>query len=319
MRKLVAAIVLWASGATCAEADPFNGTHVVAPPVGRGFLLPDRAVAWLAHVQMQLNDVIARAFASLHGGRSTAAIATIMAVAFVYGVVHAAAPGHGKTVVASYFVANHSRWIGGVFMGGVISVLQGATAIAIVFVLSLALHLKELQIANQGALVSSLGYAMVAAIGMMSFWRAATGRGCVHAHAPALARAAHEHALHPHGHGAEGCAADPPAAARSDFQRFLIAATGVAPCSSAIVIMLFALANGAMGIGIVAVLALSFGMAVTVSSAAILGIIGRRVLVRMGGGAAKRIESAERMLRLLGSAAIVGFACLLVVGALSQI
>ena len=107
---------------------------------------------------------------------------TILALAFLYGVVHAAVPGHGKTVVGSYFVANRSRWTGGFLMGGIISFLKGTTAIAIVVLMSLVLHLKELETANEGAAIGCVSYALVILIGCVLFWRAITGRGCGHSH-----------------------------------------------------------------------------------------------------------------------------------------
>jgi len=313
MRRLllVLTMVLWATARlNCAEADPFNGRHEAPVETGTIFLMPDGLLRNLGHMQMQLNDTISREFRSVHDSGSAAAMLGILALAFLYGVVHAAGPGHGKSVVGSYFVANEARWLSGFFMGGLISLMQGLTAIAIVFVMSLVLHSKELRVANQGALVGCVSYSIVAAIGLVLFWRAATGRR--HVHAPAGSGHVHDLACRRPGH--DGA----PTGARGNGQRVLIAAIGVAPCASAIIIMLFALANDAMGVGIAAVLALSLGMAVTVSAVGMLGIVARRLLMRLSLGAGPHVERVERVLRLLGSAAIVGFAGLLMLGALSR-
>ena len=74
-------------------------------------------------------------------------------------------------------------------------------------------------------------------------------------------------------------------------------ATGVVPCSSGIIIMLFALANNAMGVGIAAVVALSLGMAVTVSAVGMLGIVARPHLLRVAQGPGLRVERAERSVK----------------------
>jgi nickel/cobalt transporter (NicO) family protein len=284
-----------------AGADPFNGRHEVPVETAAPLLMPGGLMQRLGHMQMQLNETISREFRSERKTGSSAALLTILALAFLYGVVHAAGPGHGKSVVGSYFVANEARWASGFLMGGVISLMQGATAIAIVFLMSLVLHSRELRVANQGALVDCVSYGIVALIGVVLFWRAATGRGHDHAHFGGAHGPEHEHP-----------------GARHGSRRFLIAATGVAPCASAIIIMLFALANDAMGVGIAAVLALSLGMAVTVSAVGVLGIVARRLLMRLSRGPGLSLERAERILRLVGSAAIVGFAGLLMVGALAR-
>jgi nickel/cobalt transporter (NicO) family protein len=304
MLLLILAVLLGvAAGAGRAAADPFNGRHEVPVETAAPLLMPGGLMQRLGHMQMQLNETISREFRSEHKTGSTAALLTILALAFLYGVVHAAGPGHGKSVVGSYFVANEARWASGFLMGGVISLMQGAMAIAIVFLMSLVLHSRELRVANQGALVDCISYGIVTLIGLVLFWRAATGRGHDHAHFGAAHGPEHEHEH---------------AGARQGGRRFLIAATGVAPCASAIIIMLFALANDAMGVGVAAVLALSLGMAVTVSAVGVFGIVARRLLMRLSRGPGLRVERAERILRLVGSAAIVGFAGLLMVGALAR-
>jgi len=295
-----------AIGIAHAHADPFNGTRAVPADAGSIFLMPDGLVTRLAHIQMQLNDVISREFRSVHNTGSVVAVLTILALAFLYGVVHAAVPGHGKTIVGSYFVANRARWRSGMFMGGLISVLKGVTAIAIVFLMSLVLHLKELETANQGAVIGCVSYSLVVVIGCVVFWRAATGRGCEHNHQPSVLQGGRG-ATEPHNHR------------DANLQRILIAVTGVVPCSSAIIIMLFALANNVMAVGIAAVAAQSLGMAVTVSAVGMAGIVARPVLVRVTQGSGHHLERAERTVRLLGAVAMVGFAGLLMLGALSRI
>jgi nickel/cobalt transporter (NicO) family protein len=267
--------------------------------------MPGKVVRRLAHIQMQLNEKISGEFRSVHNRGSIDATLAVLALAFLYGVVHAAGPGHGKTVVGSYFVANDARWFTGLMAGGMISLLQGVTAIVIVFLLSLVLHARELEVANRGALVDCVSYGIVAVIGGVLLWRAATGRDCGHAHMPGES----------HGHGG----GEPGHSGRRPVHRALVAGIGVAPCASAIIIMLFALANDAMGIGIAAVLALSLGMAVTVATVGIVSVAARNVLMRLGRGSAWRWQAIERVLRLVGSTAIVGFAGLLMLGALSRL
>jgi ABC-type nickel/cobalt efflux system permease component RcnA len=148
-------------------------------------------------------------------------------------------------------------------------------------------------------LIQVVSYALVAGLGAAMFWRAATGRACRHGHAHGDGQCGHEHG--------------------SGLRRMLVAAAGVAPCGSAVIIMLFALGNQAMGLGIAAVLALSLGMAATLSAIGVLSILGRRSLMRLtehGHGLAERVGQA---LALLGAGAVVGFSLLLMLGAWSQL
>jgi ABC-type nickel/cobalt efflux system permease component RcnA len=127
------------------------------------------------------------------------------------------------------------------------------------------------------------------------FFRAITGRGCAH-------QAQHDHTHdHAHDHGAGGDHAGGVAALDSK----LIVATGLTPCASAIIILLFALANGALGIGIAAVSALSIGMAITVSAIGVASVLGRHAILRVVDGVGIASHRIEQGLAVLGALAIV--------------
>ena len=57
---------------------------------------------------------------------------TLIGISFVYGIFHAAGPGHGKAVISSYLVANDETWRRGVALSFASALLQALTAIAIV-------------------------------------------------------------------------------------------------------------------------------------------------------------------------------------------
>src|SRR5215831_19695734 len=57
---------------------------------------------------------------------------TLMGISFLYGIFHAAGPGHGKAVISSYLVANDETWRRGIVLSFASAILQAVTAIAIV-------------------------------------------------------------------------------------------------------------------------------------------------------------------------------------------
>lgn len=348
MRALLLATLLLIAGLigpTQARADAFTGgggTPLSEKPMGQLDTPPAAAPAphgdvtlpggglfngmlqKLAHQQMLLNERISHQFKAVRDTGSGTAFFTILALAFLYGVLHAVGPGHGKSIVAAYFVANEARWTSGVIMGGVISLLQGLTAIIVVFLLSLVLKTSQMAVENNGAMVEFISYGLVVLIGLVLFYRAVTGKGHNHSHGPFGQDHGHAHHDHAHDHHEHhACGHDhghdhhdhAPARSGTSFRRILTLAAGVAPCASAIIIMLFALANGALLVGTVAVLSLSLGMGLTVSLIGVLSILARGLMKRFAGGETVAGERLERGLAIGGSVLVVGFAGVLMLGA----
>ena len=57
----------------------------------------------------------------------------VLLLGFVYGVVHAIGPGHGKAVVTSYFLSQDKKWRDGVIMGFEIGLSHVTSAIIFVY------------------------------------------------------------------------------------------------------------------------------------------------------------------------------------------
>ena len=303
MRLVLALLLLFGVLAGPTRADPFHKsapsapsqTTTESPAPGGGF------VAWLATRQHQLNEAIADAFHDVESDGSSAALALVLGLAFLYGVLHAIGPGHGKSVVASYFVAHNARWTSGILMGSLISLLQGISAIVLVGILAIVLRAKQVQILNRGTLVEFVSYGLIVLIGAWMFYRAATGR--LHAHGPD-----HDHDdAHAHDHGSH----------RLDLR--LIVATGLTPCASAIIILLFALANGAFGLGVIAVAVLTVGMAVTISTIGVATVLGRRALLALIDAAGVETHRLERGLAIAAAVVIVGVSGLMMYDAWTRL
>jgi nickel/cobalt exporter len=306
MRKLAILSILLAlflSISAVAQADPLTG-HGGPPEASVSDQLPlfQSAVTRMMAMQREMNDAISDAFHDVEENGSQRAIALILALSFLYGVLHAIGPGHGKSVVASYFVANQARWASGIVMGGLISVIQGASAIVLVGLLAIVLRWRQFDVLSHATLVEFVSYGLIAALGLAMLYRALTGashhHGIGHEHA---ADHAHEgHAAHNH---------------EPALDRRLILATGLTPCASAIIILLFALANEALGIGIAAVVALSIGMALTVSAIGVATVLGRQAMLHVVDRIGVQTHRLEQGLAVIGAVVIVAASSLEMVGA----
>src|ERR1700704_4174875 len=64
------------------------------------------------------------------------AVWSLLSISFLYGIFHAAGPGHGKAVISSYVVANEETWRRGVALSFASALLQALVAVVVVGVAS---------------------------------------------------------------------------------------------------------------------------------------------------------------------------------------
>ncbi len=109
---------------------PFGG-----PPVEPGLNLPRTGFfGWLQDQQRQFYGAMTGSLAALR--TDWTAFWLLGGLSFLYGVVHAAGPGHGKVVISSYVLANERQLRRGIWLSFLSAMMQ--SAVAIVFVLVLA-------------------------------------------------------------------------------------------------------------------------------------------------------------------------------------
>jgi ABC-type nickel/cobalt efflux system permease component RcnA len=250
--------------------------------------------------QRQLNQALSRELRRLRQGEVAGAGLAVAWIAFLYGVLHAVGPGHGKLVVSSLFLAREARLGTAVAVSGAVSLLQTVSAIAVVSVVALALGRGGLDVLRDSRRVELISYGLIATIGLVM-----------------LAAAIRE--LWTHGHGLMEPAAPGYRPARTGRARGrvsgLVLATGLTPCASAIIIMLFALGQGVFLVGIAATLVMAVGMGLTVSLVGILAVLARRGTLRAvspSRGAARWVGGT---LGVLGAAAIASLGLVLFLGA----
>jgi ABC-type nickel/cobalt efflux system permease component RcnA len=96
-----------------------------------------------------------------------------------------------------------------------------------------------------------------------------------------------------------------------------VLAAGSRPCSGAILVLVFALAQGLFAAGIAAVAAMAFGVALTTGALACAAVFAKRVAMRMAGGDDSRIALAARGVEFLAALLVVAFGLALLLAARS--
>ena len=215
----------------------------------------------------------------------------LLAISFIYGVVHAAGPGHGKAVIAAYSLASERALQRGIVMALGAALLQALVAIALVTVLAVVLRVTSSSMSLMANHIERLSFAAVAMVGFALLWKKSGALlALVKPHA-AHATHAHSHShshSHAHGYAQEECCHHhaPPVddgASLRDMGMAVFAA-GIRPCSGAILVLVFALSQKMFPLGIAAALVMASGTALTTGLLAVLAVLAKNMALRWGGG-----------------------------------
>lgn len=235
--------------------------------------------------QQAFHRSLADAIRALQDGGIAAAWGLVF-ISFMYGVFHAAGPGHGKALIGTYMLSHSSVLKKGITLSFAASFVQGLTAIALVFGATWVLGLSSRNAQSAVPILEWISFALIGVIGIVLMVRA------IKAYVSYRRQAALSHG-HPHGHDHHhdhedghscttcGHAHGPSPEQLSKVQSFrdaasLILSIGIRPCSGSVLVLVFANMVGLSLAGIAAVLAISLGTAITVSALALSAVYFRR-------------------------------------------
>ncbi|THD48634.1 MAG: nickel/cobalt transporter [Bradyrhizobium sp.] len=284
---------------------PFGGSRAsgAEPQVGG-------VVGWLLSKQSEFYREMS---ATIRAAKSDGhAVWTLLGISFAYGIFHAAGPGHGKAVISSYLVANQETARRGVVLSFASALLQSLVAVVMVGVCAWLLNATARTMCGAERTIEIVSYALIAAFGARLVWtkgggfmralqvqRPALARAAAashdhaghghhhhhHEHAPAHAEVAHlahdhdEHCGHSHGPVPRELAG--PGGWRRGFGA--IFAVGLRPCSGAILVLVFALAQGLFWAGVAATFVMGLGTAITVAAIAVIAVSAKDLARRLSG------------------------------------
>jgi len=206
----------------------------------------------------------------------------LLLAAFGWGAFHALSPGHGKAMVAGYLVGSQGTAREAVILGLTVTAVHTAA----VFALGLV-TLAASQYVLPDQLYPWLGVAsglMVVTIGfgvMRSRWRRWRSlRSADATHAQPHRGGDHQYRPHNHPPGHSHHRSGGPITKRGLIA--LGVSGGIVPCPSALVVLIGAISQHRVGLGMVLILAFSFGLAATLTAIGLAVIWGGRLLQRLG-------------------------------------
>jgi ABC-type nickel/cobalt efflux system permease component RcnA len=202
---------------------------------------------------------LAQLFSAAAAGRGV--LVLLLAAAFGWGMLHALSPGHGKAMVAAYLVGTRGTARHAVGLGLTVTVTHTAGVVALgIVALGLSAVILPEQLYPWLNLVSGL---LVVAVGV----------GVLRARLRHARAHAHHHHHHDHHHAHETLS-----------RRSLLAmgaSAGLIPCPTALVVLLAAVAQHQIPLGLLLIVAFSAGLATTLVGLGLAVVGGGRLLARL--------------------------------------
>ncbi|GLQ52779.1 DUF1007 family protein [Devosia nitrariae] len=304
---------------------PFGG-----PPPEPGLNLPRTGFfGWLQQQQRDFYMAMTGALAAFRTDFN--AFWILGGLSFLYGVFHAAGPGHGKVVISSYVLANEMQARRGIALSFITALIQSVVAIAFVLIAAGILGMTSLAMGDAAHWVGVVAYALMAALGLWLVARKVFGWGHHHHEAPDLKAKAHahlhegeghDHHDHQHHHHDEAEHAHhhvvtPDVATRSWKEQLgVVLAVGLRPCSGALVVLVFALSQGVLLAGILATLLMGLGTGITVAVLATLAVFAKDIARRIGGTDTGLARSIVWWVELAGAVLVLLFGLMLLLASL---
>lgn len=301
MILLTASLCALAGAAAAQNALPMPGT---APAEAPGIL--SGLMRQIMVLQQDYYRAMAGALRAVNLQGSAGAAWTLAVLSFLYGIFHAAGPGHGKVVVTSYLLADERDVRRGILIAFLSAFAQAVTAVVLVGLLAVALGLSHRATASAVPLIERASYVLISGMGAWLLWRAFRGRRDAAHHHHHDHAAGHDHSGHDHHDHAH--MPTPAEVRRTKGLREMTAmvlSVGLRPCSGAVLVLLFAVTQEAFLIGAVSAFVMSLGTAITVSALAILTVFSKKVALQLAGRTDNAWASRIEWVLLAGGGALI--------------
>jgi len=230
-------------------------------------------MSWISSLQSWLYGGATAELRDVAAGVDPGRLLAAMSIAVLFGMVHAFMPGHGKTVIVSYYLGRPARWLGSVGTSAILVVTHVGSAIVLVLTGFIVLQ-RTIGGAGRAPAFEIASSALIVAIGLWLLLRA----------------------LRPHDH-----------AQASTDGRVLAFATGLVPCPLTTFIMVYSVTHGIVAAGLLVTAAMAIGMIVTIALFALAAVLLRDRLMHLLERTAGLRERLGRGLEVMSAVAIIAF------------
>lgn len=262
------------------DCSPFQRPSVVKPvPAEQGLI--DSLNSRLNEVQKELRATVAGMVRGFKESGSLVSLLLIAGGSFLYGVIHAVGPGHGKTIVMSYLMYEKKpRLFRGILAGFIIAFGEAVSAIIIVYlVYFLALGRLTSSFLQTESRIRTIAYIAILLLGIVLFvYRLIKYRA--------------------------GGETEPDSENKS---RGLAVAVllGLIPCPGVMLLLIFMLAARLPVHGVLFALCMAFGMALTISGFGVMTVMSKSWFLKLTSTSTTRFRHIQIVVELSAALLII--------------
>ena len=237
--------------------------------------LPNPFLARIAFWQQQLNQKMAALTRQAKETGSLRPLLALIIIAFTYGVLHAAGPGHGKAVAVSSLLSRRKKTGRGIILGNLIALFHGLSGVGLVFIVHFALR-KSItgSLESTARATQIISYSLIVLLGAVLLTKSLVS-------------------LRRHT-GNKGSSNNGRSEERLMHPMAVALAVGMIPCPGVVLVMLFCLSMNVMGLGLLLAFSVILGMGVTISAVGVVAIGGKNLALGVMEGRHKMAEKIER-------------------------
>jgi nickel/cobalt transporter (NicO) family protein len=273
---------IWVAKGNPFQSSPSPNATALKPGI------KDRILNSLQETQQELRRAVAGRVREFNKSKTALLFLLIAASSFLFGVVHAVGPGHGKTLVMSYILyEKRPKLIRGLLAGIYVAFGEAIAAILLVYsIYYLALGRITSSFQQAEGKIRMVCYAAVFVIGtILLLFR-------LFKHLPGSRLRKPENT---------------PEVLKSSRGLLVIVLLGLIPCPGVMLLLIFMLAAGLPVFGILFGVCMAFGMALTISAFSIAAVLAKKYSLQVISGESRRIRHFETFIELIGALMIVIF------------
>jgi len=252
----------------------------------------------LAQWQQQLKGKMATLIRQAQTEDRSGPLMVVLLIAFGYGALHAAGPGHGKAVAMSFMLSRNASLTGGLLFGIFIALFHGFSGILCVLGLRYILQ-KSISgnLESVSHITQLISFTLIALLGLAIVFKNGYGLFA----------------------GTQRQMPQTDRSSKAFHKSFLpwALAVGLVPCPGVVMVLLFCLSMDAFILGLLLAVVISLGMATTISFVIVTVVLGKGFSMKFFSEG--RAVVIEKWLGILSGVAITILGTFFLISALSFI